>query len=162
MPYRKRPHQQYGRRIESGLKSQISRRTGAAGRSQEETANITDLSLFLAKYLSGKNNIVLTPRDDQGYSVGKETVGGRTRYNIRLPDWESYDIPAKDAVAKYRLYRGGLWHESMHIDFTPEKAYFYGAKPHVRAGQVTYNVEDPLGHDIMNIIEDRRIEDLGT
>lgn len=167
MPYRKRPTQQYRQRrsgSEARLKSQVSRRrTGAAAaRSQAEVANITDLSLFLAKYLSGSNNIVLTPRNQQGYSVGKETVGGRTRYNIRLPDWETYDLPVKNPIDKYRIYRGGLWHESMHIEFTPEKAYYYGSNKHVdSAGNVTYSVTNPLGHEVMNLIEDRRIEDLG-
>lgn len=147
------------------MKSRISHRTGAAARSQEETANITDLTLFLAKYLSGSNNIVLSPRDEQGFSVGKEEVGGRERYNIKLPDWEGYDIPVKKAIDKYRIYRKGVWHESMHIDFTPEQAYTYGATPQYdkyTGKLVGYRVHDPLGHDVMNIIEDRRIEDLGT
>jgi len=118
--------------------------------------------MFLAKYLSGSNNIVLNPQDNQGFSVGKEQVGTRTQYKINLPDWPTYKIPVKQDVDRFRIYRKGLWHESMHIDFTPEEAYYYGADKTDTAQGPVWSVKDPLGHDVMNIIEDRRIEDLGT
>ena len=36
-------------------------------------SNISSLALFLAKYLSGKNNVVISPDpNSNGYSVGKE------------------------------------------------------------------------------------------
>ena len=48
---------------------------------------------------------------------------------------------------RYRIYREGVWHETMHIKHSPPKLFTYGS-----------GVE----HDVLNILEDRRIEDLGV
>jgi len=97
-------------------------------KTREFQANITDIALFLAKFLSGKNEISVTPN----------------KYNLPL-----------DPKSKYRIYRSSIWHEACHARYTPEKVYSIGAKG-------KEEVKDPLRHDVANILEDRRIEDLGT
>ncbi|HDO41693.1 MAG TPA: hypothetical protein ENH03_02195, partial [Candidatus Bathyarchaeota archaeon] len=58
-------------------------------------------------------------------------------------------------------------HNSMHARYTPAEVFYYGAKPDPNLTEgvpdiVKYRVEDPLRHDVINIIEDRRIEDMGV
>ncbi|MGA3110490.1 MAG: hypothetical protein ABSE15_00475 [Candidatus Bathyarchaeia archaeon] len=118
-------------------------------------ANISSISLFLAKYLSGRNNIVISPQpDSSGYSVGKRKLtGGQEIFEINVPHWETYKLPLDDK-SKYRIYRNGIWHEGQHIDSTPAQVYGYGVDKDMQ-------VTEPLAHDVINIIEDRRIEDIG-
>jgi len=123
---------------------------------REFQANITDIALFLAKFLSGKNEIFIAPQEYySGFACAIEKIGGRNYYKIMVPKWGKYKLPL-DPKSKYRIYRSSVWHEAMHARYTPEKVYNIGAKK----GAVT--VDDPLSHDIANILEDRRIEDLGT
>ena len=119
-------------------------------------SNISGLALFLAKFLSGKGNIVIsTDPDSTGYGISRtKTPHGQTQYNITVPEWGTYKLPLDDKD-KYRIYRSGVWHESMHAKYTPEEVFTFG----VSSGDV---VTDPLEHDVINIIEDRRIEDLGV
>ncbi len=118
------------------------------GKSQLVLANIMDITRFLAKYLSGKRNVVISTdkSPNTGYSVSKMGIAGKPFYRIRVPDWQSYNLPLND-FEKYRIYRSGLWHESCHVRYTPDQVY-------------THN--PAMDHDIINIIEDRRIEDLGV
>ena len=121
---------------------------------REFQSNITDIALFLAKFLSGKSNIIISPMSKYGgFACRIEKIAGREYYEIIVPRWDRYDLPL-DPKSKYRIYRSSIWHESMHARYTPEEVYGYGAG----GGKVT----DPLRHDIINILEDRRIEDLGT
>jgi len=125
-----------------------SSQTAAVKKQQRFVANLMDLSRFLARYLSGKNNVMVSAREGtQGYSIGKTVVKGKEFYNINVPNWQKYDLPLK-GFDKYRIYRSGLWHESMHAKYTPDKVYTHG--------------DDQLEHDVTNVIEDRRIEDLGV
>ena len=52
-------------------------------------------------------------------------------------------------------------HNSMHVKYTPDEVYTFGAKPSARPGDENA-LNEPLAHDMINIIEDRRIEDLGV
>ena len=125
-------------------------------------SNISGLTLFRSKFLSGKNNIQISPsRDSKGYSVGRQQLqNGITIFNITVPHWETYKLPLNDRD-KYRIYRNGCWHESMHVKYTPDEVYTFGAKPSARPGDENA-LNEPLAHDMINIIEDRRIEDLGV
>jgi hypothetical protein len=124
-------------------------------KTREFQANIMDIALFLAKFLSGKNNIIVTPMEDYGFACRIEKIAGREYYNIIVPRWDKYDLPL-DPKSKYRIFRSSIWHEAMHSRYTPEKVYSYGANTK------RLEVTDPLRHDVINIIEDRRIEDLGV
>ena len=128
-------------------------------KTREFQANITDIALFLAKFLSGKSDIFITPQDYGGFACRLEKIGGRTYYNILVPKWAKYDLPL-DPKSKYRIYRSSIWHEAMHSRYTPEKVYSIGAR--IDREQDIERVLDPLLHDVANIIEDRRIEDLGV
>ena len=123
---------------------------------REFQSNITDIALFLAKFLSGKNEIAITPQQYySGFACRIEKIGNREYYNIIVPRWDKYNLPL-DPKSKYRICRSSIWHEACHARYTPEKVYSIGANKNGTA------VDDPLIHDVANIIEDRRIEDLGT
>lgn len=121
-------------------------------------SNISGLTLFLAKYLSGKNDIVITPRmNSSGYSVGRRKLpGGQVVYDINVPHWATYKLPLDDK-SKYRIYRSGVWHEAQHVKHSPDQVFTFGTDRNDQAV-----VTEPLAHDVINIIEDRRIEDLGV
>ena len=89
-------------------------------------ANISSLSLFLAKYLSGKNNVVISPDpNSDGYSVGKrKLVNGQIIYDIKVPHWINYKLPLDDK-SKYRVYRSGIWHEAGHVAETPGSGVYF-------------------------------------
>ncbi len=91
-------------------------------------ANISGLTLFRSKFLSGKNNILISPnKDSKGYSVGRQKLqNGATIFNINVPHWETYILPLDDKD-KYRIYVNGCWHESMHCKYTPDEVYSFGA-----------------------------------
>jgi hypothetical protein len=111
-------------------------------------ANIADLTQFLAKYLSGQQNVYVNPMArDVGFaaSFGRDKKG-RPFYTVHLPSWDTYDLPVK-GFDKYRIYRSGVWHEACHIRYTPPPLFEWN---------------DELKRDVFNIIEDRRIEDLGV
>lgn len=129
-------------------------------------SNISSITLFLSKYLSGKGNIVVAPiRNGKGYSVGRKTMpNGQVLFQIHVPHWATYKLPLDDK-SKYRIYRNGVWHEGMHVRYTPEMVYTFGTaadsgRPNVAAAG--RRVTRPLLHDMINILEDRRIEDKGV
>jgi hypothetical protein len=128
----------------------ISRKAKVVAPSGPTVANVMDVTYFLAKYLSGKNNVVVSPqRAVGGFSAQvRRNVRGQSYYQINLPHWDNFDLPVK-GFDKYRIYREGVWHESCHVKYTP--IGLFGATSH-----------NPVIHDLVNIIEDRRIEDLGA
>ena len=149
MTYRKRASQTYKRRRVSRVKagqrhlkaaaitsrgSSFKPRSAAA---QTFYANIMDLTRFLARYLSGKRNVMISTDKSRtaGYSVSRDLVRGKPYYHIRVPDWQSYDLPLK-GFDKYRIYRSGVWHESSHIRYTPDQVYCFGS--------------NSLEHDVIN------------
>lgn len=121
-----------------------------AAQSGPTVANVMDVTYFLAKYLSGKTNVVVSPQKVlNGFSAQvKRHPRSGFYYQINLPHWDNFDLPVK-GFDKYRIYREGVWHESCHVKYTP--IGLFGATS-----------QDPVVHDLVNIIEDRRIEDLGT
>ena len=154
MTYRQARKQQYSIARKYGVRSTL-RSTAATAtinpqRNRAIQSNITGLALFLAKFLSGKGNItVSTDKYSGGYAISKTAKG----YDIVVPDWETYILPLNDKD-KYRIYRSGVWHESCHARFTPEGVFTFGTD--------RVKVTEPLVHDVINILEDRRIEDLGV
>jgi hypothetical protein len=128
----------------------ISRKAKVVAPSGPTVANVMDVTYFLAKYLSGANNVVVSPQKTVGgFSAQvKRNTRGQFYYQINLPHWDNFDLPVK-GFDKYRIYREGVWHESCHVRYTP--LGLFGATS-----------QNPLIHDLVNIIEDRRIEDLGA
>lgn len=120
-----------------------------AAQSGPAVANVMDVTYFLARYLSGRNDVVVSPQKAaNGFSAQvKRQPRGQLYYQINLPHWDTFDLPVK-GFDKYRIYREGVWHESCHVKYTPMA--LFGATSH-----------NPVIHDLVNIIEDRRIEDLG-
>lgn len=111
-------------------------------------ANVMDVAHFLTRFLSGKRNVVLRSHPKSTsfftYFVSKD----RDMYYVDVPNWGYYDLPGVDEFSKYRIFRHGVYHESMHVKHTPTQLWG------IAQG-------DPLLHDVVNVIEDRRIEDLG-
>ncbi|MGB9672196.1 MAG: hypothetical protein ACPLZY_03515 [Candidatus Norongarragalinales archaeon] len=128
----------------------ISRKAKAIAPSGPTVANVMDVTYFLAKYLSGRNNVVVSPQKAiGGFSAQvRRNTRGQTFYQINLPHWDNFDLPVK-GFDKYRIYREGVWHESCHVRYTP-------------TGLFAATSQNPVIHDLVNIIEDRRIEDLGA
>jgi intein/homing endonuclease len=71
-----------------------------------------DIALFLAKFLSGKNNIIITPMENYGFACRIEKIAGREYYNIIVPRWDKYNLPL-DPKSKYRIFRSSIWHECL-------------------------------------------------
>lgn len=109
--------------------------------SAASAATVMDVSRYLAGFLSGKKNVSISTA--KGFAA-TETLRER---HVFVPPWETYNIPTV-GVDKWRIFRGGVGHEAWHIRFTPVEFY-------------TMYEQQPLKHDVMNIIEDRRIEELG-
>jgi len=158
LAYRRTARRTYGQFRRKGLAPKALKLSAAAPASKnvfktrEFQSNITDIALFLAKFLSGKNEVSINPIHS-GFACRIVGKGGKKYYEILVPKWSEYNLPL-DPKSKYRIYREGLWHEACHIRYTPEEIYSIGADK----GRLV----DPLRHDVANIIEDRRIEDLGT
>jgi len=116
--------------------------------SMTAVANVMDVTSFLSKYLSGKQNVTVSAFSSPtaGFSTGPTTVAGKLFHRINVPSWNSYDLPV-GGFDKYRIYREGVWHETCHIKNTPEDLYKWSTD---------------IERDVANIIEDRRIEDIGV
>jgi len=159
--YRRNAAKQYVRKpIHGALLRSAVNPSIASARDRAVQSNISGLALFLAKFLSGKGNIVVsTDPYSPGYGVSRmEHEGHPTRYNITVPEWSTYNLPLDDRD-KYRIYRDGVWHEAMHTKHTPEGIFKFGVGHDTGGNEI---LADPLEHDVINIIEDRRIEDLGV
>lgn len=152
--YRKTVQPRYKLQRAHNLRSQATHVKGAVGVPQPPktdvatVANVNDVTYFLAKYLSGKQNVMVTPVPKAGFEAGLTRYAGKPYYGITVPEWDKYDLPVKNAFDKYRIYRSGVWHESCHVRHTPE--YLYRA-------DVT-----SAEHRVLNILEDKRVEDLGV
>lgn len=110
MPYLKKPGQVYNRRKPSSIQAaNLSRKLNmmsshhsialpSAIKRQRFNANFMDLTRFLAGYLSGQRNIIITavPGKNAGYALGRDTVRKKTYFHIYVPDWSSYKIPVTD------------------------------------------------------------------
>ena len=119
----------------------------------QAVANVMDVTNFLAKYLSGQQNVVVSPSKNPsaGFSAGpRKTYQGKQIWSVNVPHWAYYDLPVK-GFDKYRVYRVGVWHEACHVRFTP--LYLFDALK---------DQKDRVVRELINVIEDRRIEELGV
>jgi hypothetical protein len=110
-------------------------------------ANIADLTQFLVTYLSGEPDVNVVPVGNGFASVRRRMPTGKSMCYVYVPPWDKYDLPLKAGFDKYRIYRSGVWHEAMHLRYTPQDLWQW---------------RDQLAQNVFNIIEDRRIEDLGV
>ena len=160
-------HQKRKMLKKTSLRSSFSANLSNVTGTREFQSNITDIMFFLAKFLSGKSNIAFTPMQGKvGFACAREKRDGTVYYRIIAPSWSHFNVPL-DPHQKYRIYRSCIWHEACHARYTPAEVFYYGAKPDPNLTEdvpdiVKYRVEDPLRHDVINIIEDRRIEDMGV
>jgi hypothetical protein len=152
LSYRRQSRQSYEQvRRRGRLLTSIAPRKGGGGQVFSEAghkayANIMDLSRFLARYLSGKSNVMVSAlKNKAGFGVSLVNVGNKPFYKVTVPDWRTYDIPLQ-GFDKYRIYRNGIWHEASHARYTPDGIF---------------TLRD-LEFSVANIVEDRRIEDLGV
>ena len=125
----------------------------ARRRAFQSVANVMDVTNFLAKYLSGQQNVVVSPSQhaSAGFAAGpRKTYQGKQFWNITVPHWAYYDLPVK-GFDKYRIYRVGVWHEACHVRFTPLHLF-----------DILKDQKDPIVRELINVIEDRRIEELGV
>lgn len=109
----------------------------------ESYATVMEVSRYLAGYLSGRQGVAV--RHSRGGEYYCRWV--RDVKEIYVPDWRSYELPVK-GVSRWRIYRNGLWHETQHIKYS-------------KKGLWEYAQNDQLAREVANIIEDRRVEDLG-
>jgi len=123
--------------------------SSSPSKEQSAYAHGMDITRFLSTYLSGEGNVWVTPQGDGFACQFPYLVAGKEYYRIRVPDWRQYDLPGLDEFSKYRIFRFGVGHESGHARHTPRKVYTHGKDDF-----------DKLAHDVINVIEDRRIEDL--
>jgi hypothetical protein len=111
-------------------------------------ANVMDITNFLARYLSGKQNVTVIPSGDEDhFAVAQKEINKRPYYAITVPDWRQYYLPV-DGFSKWRIYRCGNWHETCHIRYSPEEVFTWG--------------KNGIDRFVLNVLEDRRIEDLGV
>lgn len=123
--------------------------TAFQGAQSKVVANVMDIAHFLTRFLSGKQNVVLRAHPQSVlFATRFDDRGGMDTYYVDVPNWSNYDLPGVDEFSKYRIFRHGVYHEAMHVKHT---------HPHTW----TIASNDPLVHDVINVIEDRRIEDLG-
>jgi hypothetical protein len=119
----------------------------------QAVANVMDVTNFLAKYLSGQQNVVVAPLKGSvsGFSAGpRKTRQGKMIWSVNVPHWAFYDLPVK-GFDKYRVYRVGVWHEASHVRFTPLQLF-----------DALKEQKDSVVRELINVIEDRRIEELGV
>jgi len=119
----------------------------------QAVANVMDVTNFLAKYLSGRQNVVVSPSKNPavGFSAGpRTTYSGKPIWSVNVPHWAFYDLPVK-GFDKYRVYRVGVWHEACHVRFTPPLLF-----------NALKEQKDSVVRELINVIEDRRIEELGV
>jgi len=110
--------------------------------SAQSQAAVVEISRFLGTYLSGFPDAAVYPNDS-----GEEEYSCEESGTIHIPDWGKYQIGVK-GLSKWRIYRGGLWHETQHLKYSPQDLWDY--------------YKDALEKDVANIVEDRRIESAGV
>lgn len=108
--------------------------------------NVMDVTNFLAKFLSGKQNVLVVPNGSRDtFATAEVEIQGKPYHEITLPDWRSYSLPV-DGFEKWRIYREGNWHETCHIKNSPSELYKYG--------------DNQVERFVMNVLEDYRVEQL--
>jgi len=165
MPYRRSPSPQYNPRLRrvggTRVKASLAKATAGAYAKPDPQLlksfrKVMDATRFLATYLSGKKNVTVRPIQNPraGFSAEQVKVSGRPYFRVNVPDWRYYTLPLDDEK-RYTVYKWGLSHEAGgHVRWSPPEVYSHGV-----------DVKDPsksdaLAHHVMNVIEDRRIEDV--
>jgi hypothetical protein len=120
----------------------------------QAVANVMDVTNFLAKYLSGQQNVVVSPSKNPAVRILRWTAQniqkGKQIWSVNVPHWAYFDLPVK-GFDKYRVYRVGVWHEACHVRFTPLHLF-----------DALKDQKDEVVRELINVIEDRRIEELGV
>jgi hypothetical protein len=108
---------------------------------------LIEVASFLAKAWSGTNSVQVVMTADEVPKATKYSLedGRRVEYEIKMCELSKFRV--KDIMARYRLWRQALWHESMHIAMGfPDLGWADGE----------------LLNIIANAIEDYRVEALGA
>jgi hypothetical protein len=112
----------------------------------KERARVLDNARFLSRFISGTPNLLVKIHGgDEGFVTG---MAPGDKFYIEIPDWGQYHLPLS-GYDKYRIYRGGVYHEGLHVAHTPKELF------------IAMRDMLPGDCDLINILEDRRIEDIG-
>ena len=125
-------------------RSHLSKKEIASG------AQVAELTRFLTGYLSGRPEVRVRFHGSNDLFAASDR--GRVP-EVYLPSWSGYELPV-DGFETWRVYRQGTWHESQHLKYTPKGVYSLAPAIDGLSPKVTKT--------LVNIIEDRRIEDLGV
>ncbi|MEM4727640.1 MAG: vWA domain-containing protein [Candidatus Bathyarchaeia archaeon] len=112
-----------------------------------ESLRIVERNRILAKLITGQPRLTVSTNETGDFWAAYNEE--RDRYIISLPRWHLYRIPLPE-FDRYRIYRHGNYHESLHVAHTP-KPLFKGL-----------DVAQPIIKEVVNVLEDRRIEDIGV
>ena len=162
MSYNKAPSSQYQQPVQSSgakrhrrMPTLQQRVYGPASKGMlASPSRVLAKTRFLSKYLSGRRNVMVKVHPDktsQRFFTEPILVDGKPFYRTNVPDWKGFDPELKGEPQKrWTDYKWSVAHEDGgHVRFTPKLVYGYGQR-------------DPLAHHVMNLVEDRRIEDLET
>jgi len=72
---------------------------------------------------------------------------------VMLPKWSKFNLPV-EGYESWILYRQGTWHEAQHLKFSPRGLY--------RLNPDIPGLDPRISRALVNIIEDRRVNDLGV
>ncbi|MBC8223560.1 VWA domain-containing protein [Candidatus Bathyarchaeota archaeon] len=128
----------------------VVRRSNLSKKDVASSAQVAELTRFMTGYLSGRNDVRVRFHGANDLFAASEGYGAPV---IMLPSWAGYELPM-DGYETWRVYRQGTWHETQHIKYTPRG--MYGLLPEVPG------LHPNVTKTLVNIIEDRRIEDLGA
>jgi hypothetical protein len=118
-------------------------------REYASSVEVQEIVRFLARTLSDNPRTAVRFHERPDLFAASEEQG---RPVIGVPTWGSYHLPL-EGYDQWRIYRMGVWHETKHIEDTPELLYTY--QPHVEG------LHPDTARMLLNIIEDKRIEDRG-
>jgi len=113
-------------------------------------AEVAELSRYVASSSAGRQKVHLSP-GSEGFSCAPDRK--RKRYTVHAPNWIEWTVPV-DGFSKWRLYRNSLWHEGRHAADTPDNLFTNFPK--------MKGVPQNVLRILVNIVEDRRIEDRGV
>lgn len=136
---------------------------------KENTRVISLMSRLTKIFTGGKQNVTLTTVNanivPNTSMTQREVHKGPLKknvdwYNVELPSYASYSEARTQEAQKnnqtpdqemvYRLYKGSNWHEDQHVRYTAPEAFRNDAH------------DSKTRQDLYNIIDDRRIEELGV
>ena len=128
----------------------VVRRKQLSKKDVASSAQVAELTRFMTGYLSGRNDVRVRFHGSNNLFAASDGYGAPI---IMLPSWAGYELPM-NGYETWRVYRQGTWHETQHIKYTPRG--MYGLVPEVDG------LHPNVAKTLVNIIEDRRIEDLGA